>query len=187
MECNRTKLRRCKIEPLEKFTYARAYRVGCVNLLCTGKYLHRDDRTMLEQRDRRRVSEMHRCNWNCIPGYDLSVYAVHASFYPFLLLVIVNYAINIRDGHSWQITRFSVLSSSVSPVFPFFLFIIQRRINGLVIYMIVARANFVNLPSRHVTRSLFLSLWQCNKNRRQFSQSQRKRDLHSVETVGLQS
>lgn len=61
-----------------------------------------------------------------------------------------------------------------------FLFIIQRRINGLVIYMIVARANFVNLR-RHVTRSLFLSLRRCNKNRRQFSLSQRSRDLHSVE------
>lgn len=123
---------------------------------------------MLEQRDRWRVSEMHRCNWDCTPGYDLSVCAVHASLYPSLSIPLsrdcqlcgpISAMAIPGKSHAFlfYLPRFARISV--------FLFIIQRRINGLVIYMIVARANFVNLPSTRdsFSLSLFMTVQQKSK------------------------
>lgn len=97
------------------------------------RYLHRDDRTMLGQRDRWRLSERRDASaqLGLHPGYDLSVCAVHAACFS---LVILSYADQYPRSPCAFLRNHTLFCylPRFSPVFPlFFLFI--RHINRILV------------------------------------------------------
>jgi len=153
------------------------YYITIILLEDTYTYIYMDDNRMLEQRDGW---------WFSDASVQLGLHSglrslwMRCTCFSFSLSFPLSVTwTDICDRHSWEITRFFVSSCLFRT--SAFLFIIQRRVNGLVINMIVALANFVKLRrdqgdtwlslSLSLSLSLFIFLWRRDKNPRQFSVS----------------